>query len=168
MTTLVLLIPVCIGSFGLSGTHFSINTTGVYLSSVSREMRNMHDDINRNTPVASISINDTSKSPRSKWANLSEVSSMCPGAVEFYMNQADSDMYPVKMANCEQEPDINEIRFKHRWLYGHCRDSVSFCLVVIQVPSSMIVRTRIQFLAPGSLLGTKSHGHSTPCAYVMY
>ena len=153
LSTLVLLLSGCVGSLGLSGTHFPVNTTVVNVCPTSRERLSMHGESNRNTPVANASINDTTKIPRDSWANLNEVRSMCPGAAEFYMNQPDSDMYPVKLADCEQLSRQDELRSKHRWLYGHCRKSISFCQVLIKVPSSMIVRTRIQFLAPGSLLG---------------
>ena len=71
---------------------------------------------------------------------------MCPGAVEFYKNKTDPTLYPVKMAGCKSVPHLNDIRFKHRWLYGQCEDSFSFCLVLIQVPSGMNVRARMERL----------------------
>ena len=114
-----------------------------------REAEYMHDVITsqteRNKPNASKSITDVQKGTMT---NLSEVRSMCPGAVEFYKNKTDPTLYPVKMAGCKSVPHLNDIRFKHRWLYGQCEDSFSFCLVLIQVPRDMNVRARMELLLP--------------------
>ena len=86
--------------------------------------------------------NDISDRHRGSTTNLSDVSSMCPGAVEFYMNQTDPTVYPVRV-HCKQALDINR-----NWIYGQCGGSHSFCLVLIQVPSSTTVRTHIEYLGP--------------------
>ena len=113
-----------------------------------------HDGIanqtERNKPNASKTITDIQKG---SMTNLSEVRSMCPGAVEFYKNMTDPILYPVKMAGCKSVPRLNDIRFKHRWLYGQCEDSFSFCLVLIQVPTGMNVRARMKLLVPRRAFG---------------
>ena len=121
--------------------HTRISTDSV---SSAREVNNTQDDIstenNGSTTIASTSFSDITHGR----LNLTEVRSMCPGAVEFYMNYTDPTMYPVKMLHCLKVPDINSIRSKHRWLYGKCQDSVSFCFVLIQAARGMIVRAHMQ------------------------
>ena len=68
---------------------------------------------------------------------------MCPGAVEFYLNQTHPAMYPAKVTDCKTLPDTPDVRFQRHWVYGQCRDFSSFCRVSIQVPSDRIVRARI-------------------------
>ena len=60
------------------------------------------------------------------------------------MNQTDPTVYPVRV-HCKQALDINT-----NWIYGQCGGSHSFCLVLIQVPSSTTVRTHIEYLEPAA------------------
>ena len=53
-------------------------------------------------------------------------------------------MYPVKVTDCEDRRSVDNIRFQDHWLYGQCTDSFSFCYVLIQVPSGMIVRVHVE------------------------
>ena len=106
-------------------------------------------------PNASKTVTDTQKGTMT---NLSEVRSMCPGAVEFYKNKTDPTLYPVKMAGCKSVPHLNDIRLKHRWQYGQCEDSFSFYLVLIQVPSGMNVRARMELLVPRRAFGRVRKG----------
>ena len=124
-----------------------------------REVEYIHDGIANQTDSnkhnASKTFTDIQKGTMT---NLSEVRSMCPGAVEFYKNKTDPTLYPVKMARCKSVPHLNDIRLKHRWLYGQCEDSFSFCLVLIQVPSDMNVCVRMEFLVPRRAFGRVQKG----------
>ena len=83
---------------------------------------------------------------KSGYNNLSLMRSLCPGAVEFYEKQRDYTMYPFKIRNCKNWRSVEKLRFKRRWVFGQCRDSFSFCYVVIKAPSNMTIQAHMEFL----------------------
>ena len=133
---------------GLSGgINFHSHSTTVGVSSADIEVNEKYDiitsNINRSSNIVGTSFSDIHNNSA---VNLSEVHSMCPGAVEFYTDHTGLTMYPVQIAHCKQAPWRKDLRFQHHWLYGQCEDHSSFCHVPIQVPSSMIIRTRVEYL----------------------
>ena len=78
--------------------------------------------------------------------NLTLLRSLCPGAVEFYQKQSDPTMYPFEIRNCSNWSSVEKLRFKRRWVFGLCRDSFSFCYVVIKAPSNMTIHAHMEFL----------------------
>ena len=143
VTTLILTLLASTGTDFSDGTEVDVHATSYSASSAGKKLKDMHNDSISTDKSVNTSVNDILKG---SMTNLSEVRSMCPGAVEFYMNQTDPTVYPVKMSDCKQLPNVDDIKFKHRWLYGQCDDSLSFCHVLIQVPDNMTVRARIEFL----------------------
>ena len=110
-----------------------------------RDCRGIND--NRKTNIDSARFVEITGSNDGSTKNLSEVRSMCPGAVEFYTSQTDPTMKPVKVTGCRDWRAVHNLRFQDRWLYGQCRDSFSFCYVLIQAPRDMILHARIQHLS---------------------
>ena len=113
----------------------------------------------RSYAIASTGHNGIASLQNDRIANLSEVRGMCPGAVEFYLNQTDPAIYPVKVTDCQTLPGIDDVRFQYHWVYGHCADLSSFCGVLIRVPSHLIVRAHIEHvaqpMAPGNMAPTR-------------
>ena len=115
----------------------------------------MRDDIasniTRSYTIGRTSYNGTTSVHKARTVNLSEARRMCPGAVEFYMNQTNPAIHPVKLTDCKKLPRSFTLIYHYHWVFGQCRDSSSFCRVTIQVPSNMVVRAHIQrMIAPGA------------------
>ena len=128
---------------------FQSHDTADIATSASKGMHIIQDGIGDTTTtgssIANTSYNGATGIHMNNTANVSEVRSMCPGAVEFYMNQTDPAVYPVKVTDCKAWPSVYDVRFQHHWVYGQCRN-VFFCRVIIQVPSNMIVRARFEYV----------------------
>ena len=130
---------------------FTLPTVSMAASSIDKgvhTMYNANNSNNRYTSVVNTSINERMDSLRNIMTNLSELRSMCPGAVEFYLNNTDLVMFPVKVTNCTELPHENSFGFQHRWVYGHCNDSFAFCRVLIQVPNGMVVQVHVEYSTP--------------------
>ena len=163
MTILTLILPCSLGHLVNGGADFYAYAADDIDSSAGKGMYNTHYDMGSNNTrsyaIASTSHNGIASLQNDSIANLSEVRGMCPGAVEFYLNQTDPAIYPVKVTDCQTLPGIDDVRFQYHWVYGHCKDLSSFCRVLIQVPSHLIVRAHIEHvtqpLAPGEMAPTR-------------
>ena len=91
--------------------------------------------------------------------NLTLLRSLCPGAVEFYQKQSDPTMHPFEITNCNNSSSIEKLRFKRLWVFGQCRDSFSFCYVVIKAPSNMTIHAHMEFLTQptGTIIVKKNY-----------
>ena len=147
VTSLTLMILTSEGQF--ADADFESHDTADMATSASKGMHIIQDGIGDTTTtgssIANTSFNGATGIHMNISANVSEVRSMCPGAVEFYMNQTDPAVYPVKVTDCKAWPSVYDVRFQHHWVYGQCRN-VFFCRVIIQVPSNMIVRARFEYV----------------------
>ena len=106
-----------------------------------------YDDSNiyNNNSIATVTYAKVSSyTPTGSKLDKDEVFSMCPGAEEYYMNHTDLDIRPVKVTDCANWMSAYDLLFQYNWVYGHCRDLVPFCHVMINVPNGMVVRARLE------------------------
>ena len=163
MTILTLIILCSLRHLAKGGADFYTRAADDTDSSAGKGMYNIRYDMGSNNTrsyaIASTGHSGIASLQNDRIANLSEMRGMCPGAVEFYLNQTDPAIYPVKVADCQTLPGIDDVRFQYHWVYGHCKDLSSFCRVLIQVPSHLIVRAHIehvaQLVAPGEMTPTR-------------
>ena len=133
-------VCVCVIVFAVPSNHTLVNNVRDCLNSKNTrksDIRNMHK----------LHFMKFSAIYKNGSQNLTQMRSLCPGAVEFYEKQSDPTMYPFKITNCKNWRSVEKLRFKRRWVFGQCRDSFSFCYVVIKAPSNMTIHAHVEFLA---------------------
>ena len=96
--------------------------------------------------TADTKCNDNSHSHIKDTKGFREMSSFCPGAVEYLSSQSEPAIFRVSVPNCKR-PGYDP-RSQHGVVYGVCDDATAFCQFLVKVPRGMIVRARVRSFFP--------------------
>ena len=136
---------MCLILFAASSDHTLVNKVRDCLSS--NNMSNSDIRKLRPTKIKDISKSgNQSRTPIRRKKDLLLLRSLCPGAFEFYKTQSDLTMDALKIRKCNSWSSVEKLKFKRSWVFGQCRDSFSFCYVVIKAPTNMTIHAHVEFL----------------------
>ena len=164
LATLTLMLLSSTGHSVIRDTDSHTPITTDTASSVHMKMYKAHLDLAknmyRNTEITTGNTKHISDSHKGNATYLSEVSSMCPGAIEFYRDQINSAMLPFNMTGVSEPP-----KGSTNWMYAQDKHLGFVCKVVIFVPPTTTLRARVEYLLPsvaaddGSWGLFLTHGH---------